>query len=613
MTSLTTPVEHRWQSAYRVGGWLRAAWPLLLLVAAFVAWGVTHLQPFEFGTDEGPYLMWTRLVRDGYRMYRDIWSDHPPGIVWTLSALFYLVGESIEAARFLSVLVSAVGLLAVGGIAWLAAGRLAGVAAAALLALAPLFNWYGRAVMPDGPANCLAAAALALAMISGRSPLLLAALSGVVFGASLMIKLVTAPLAPVVLVALVTRHASWRQAVGPLVVWGLSVLAVVVLAFLPVDASLAWRLIVDTVAAAREAKPWEFEVWLEVVQDFLVEGHRGLVPLAALGALACLLQPRRERWLVMAWALVASLAVLFHSPLFDHHLVLPLFPLTALGGIAVAQLARGWRWRVAVIVALALYAATLPRVMELTWRATGNQEANNWRMLALVKERTEPDDWIITDNVVLAFRAGLRVPPFIAYPGAKRLSAGLLPDEVWIRQVAEWQPPVIAFLRTAGQQSRAAFLRWVDHSHILAERQSATRRLWSPAPGGPRITLTPVPLDQGIVFQGYSLARPSATPGESLRLGLFWSSPQPLEGGYAVRVRLLGAGDRVLAEDSGPLVNPSEERWAYARGDWTLETRTISLPATMPRGDYALEVTLLNPAAQPVAAPARLAAAVRVE
>ncbi len=590
----------------RLGPRLLAAAPLLLVGLACGVWMLGRLDVFEFGTDEGPYLMWARLARQGYPMYSAIWSDHPPLIVWTLLGLFRVWGESITPPRILAVLVAVAGLLAVGGIAWSAAGRWAGVAAALFLALAPLFNWYGRAIMPDGPANSLAAIALFLALRPRVSPRL-AALSGLVFGASLMVKLVTAPLAPVVLLALLTAQRDRRQALVATLAWGGAVLAVVALVFAPVQAPLALRLIVETVGEAREAKPWEWQATWEVIQAALVEGHLGLLAPAVLGLAACLTRRSRSRLVVVVWTLVGLAAILFQSPLFDHHLALVLFPLAVLAGLGVAHLGAGWGWRLAAVGALLFYAWQFPTALDLTLRDSGAREAENWRMLDDIQALTEPGDWIVTDNVVLAFRAGLRVPPFVAYPGAKRLTSGLLPDEVWVRQTAQWQPRALVFVRTAGQSSRAAFLNWVDHTFRLAQRYAATRRVWTPGDAYPIIHLEPQPLQDGITFEGYSLAENHIRPGGKLHVGLFFAAPFALNEDYRVAARLLAADGRVVADSGSAWVNPSAEKWRYARGDWTLETRTLDLPTSLPPGPLTLEVGLTRTDGTPVGAPLRLA------
>ena len=593
--------------------WLAQVWPVLV-IALGAAW-LLHGRPgvFEFDADEGLYFMRAHLARDGFRLYGDIWMDQPPLIVWALVGAFRVVGETVEAGRSVAVIVAALGLVAVGALAAQAAGRLAGAVATLALALAPLFNWFGRAVMPDMHANSLAALALLVAFRASQGGLAWAALSGLLYGASLMVKLVTLPVAPVILAALLWGQPGARLDLKRVAAWGVGALIPVVLALAPVDLAQAGGLILGTVAQARDAKPWDLADNWEVIQGVLADGHLGLLTLGLVGLAACLARPNCVKWITVLWAGLTSASILVHSPLYDHHLALVLFPLAALAGIGIAQATRGWGWRVALVAALAVYVWAFPTAWELTTRTAGNREGDNWRMLDDLRAMTTPGDWVITDNVMLAFRAGVRVPPFVSTPGAKRTSTGQLPDEVWVRETATWQPRAVLFMRTAGQSARAAYLAWVDHTYRLTKQYGETRRLWTPEEGGPVITLSRQAVTPGVSFEGFSLAEPTLRRGEPARVGLFWQSEQPLVDGFDLRVGLVGPDGRTVARDDGPLRNGSAEKWRYARGDWTLETRALTPPADAPPGEYSLEVTLIRKTdGQTVGAPIRLARALRL-
>ncbi len=212
-------------------------------------------------------------------------------------------------------------------------------------------------------------------------------------------------------------------------------------------------------------------------------------------------------------------------------------------------------------------------------------------MLADLRTVTTPGDWVITDNAVLAFRAGLLMPPHLADTGGKRWAARPEPDRMWLHETARWQPTAIVFTRSS-QRAHEAFLGWVDHSFRLAFRYSQTRRIWTPFAGGPTIDLVPQPLADGVALEGHSLAASVAAPGETARLALFWSAVQPLDEDYQVFVHLIGPDGHLVAQDDGAPVGGEEPTSRWQPGTWVLDPRRLDLPPDTQPGRYEIDVGL---------------------
>ena len=469
----------------RALGSLVQALPLLLVALAFAAWALGHINVYAFSNDEGMPLMWARLMRDGYVLYRDIWCDHPPLLQWAMLGVMAVVGEGASPlwGRGLMVLVASVGLLGLGGLSGRAArSPWAGALAGGMLALSPLFNWFGRAIMPDIPANSVALLAM-LAALAGRERLGLALLSGALFGASLMVKLVTLPLAPVVLVALLYGVRD-RRALGRLLAaWGVGLVVVLGLVGAFLDVGAAYRLIVGTVVGAREARAWDAAETLERWLEFFTNGHIGLVGLALLGGLWALRRRTPAGLALLAWLACATLALVVHYPLYEHHLALALFPLVGLAGVGAAQVLRPGRWGWAAGLALVAYALTLPLTWEETFLPSTPRDADNWTMVSDLATLSPPRGWMVTDSTLLAFHAGLRIPPPLI-TGGKRLESGLLSSETLIRETQRWQPGVIAFVRS-DEDVALPYLGWVEENYYLSRRYSSTRRIWTLQPDEP--------------------------------------------------------------------------------------------------------------------------------
>ena len=586
--------------------------PLLLLVGLFAVWLLSRLRPFALSNDEGIYLMWTRLARQGFPLYTETWCDQPPLIMWSLAGLFSVWGESVELARAWAVGMTCLGILGVAGIAWRALGRSAALLAAFLLMLSPLVNWYGRAVMSDVPANSLLALALLAALFATERRAWPALAAGLLVGASLMIKLVAVPILPVMLGALVLGR-PWRVALRLAIFGGLGLLSVVALTLLWVDGRAALGQILGTVAAARDSTAWSLTANGARLWSFLASGEWGLLPPALVGLAVCLHTPNRARLTVVAWLALAGLAITFHTPLYDHHLALALLPLAALAGLGLAQLWTPGRWRLASGVALVVALLALPAALQNALPETSDREGDSWAMLTELQAETRPNDWIITDNSVLAFRAGLRQPPYLADTGGKRYSPDLLPIEAWVQETAAWHPSAIVFTRS-GQANLQPYLDWVNHTYRLAHRFSATRRLWTPEPGGPVVELPPLYLTGGIGLQGYSLAQPRLTRGQTARLGLFWFTDQPLDEELQVFVHLIGPDGRLVAQDDGPPARGQAQTSRWIPGQWVIDLRRLSLPSDAPVGDYVIEVGLYRLGdGRRIAGPLRLPGVLQVE
>ncbi len=179
----------------------------VLLVIAFIA--VVYLYfPFrnrlQFDGDEGINLMKASLVMKGYPLYEQIWSDQPPLLTYILVGAMRLLGTQVNAARFLILLLSAVLLVAAFYILRKIWGYPHALVGALLIIMLPFYLQLSVSVMVGLPSLTFAVLSL-LGVISwhqGRRWIWLV-LSALAFSASVLIKLFTGFLIPIILVGLV--------------------------------------------------------------------------------------------------------------------------------------------------------------------------------------------------------------------------------------------------------------------------------------------------------------------------------------------------------------------------------------------------------------------------
>src|SRR3954464_5051949 len=94
--SYPVPLSPRATVIQRLGverlGWMTLA--VLILVYAAVAF--THLEGWSWNFDEGIAVQEAWLMRDGFRLYQQIWTDHTPGHPLLVSWAFAIGGVSLE-------------------------------------------------------------------------------------------------------------------------------------------------------------------------------------------------------------------------------------------------------------------------------------------------------------------------------------------------------------------------------------------------------------------------------------------------------------------------------------------------------------------------------------
>ena len=102
-------------------------------------------------------------------------------------------------------------------------------------------------------------------------------------------------------------------------------------------------------------------------------------------------------------------------------------------------------------------------------------------------------------------------------------------------------------------------------------------------------------LDGKIALRGFDLVSTQARPGETLALALHWSDLAPVDGDYTVFVHVLDSRQKVVAQHDQPPAAGQRPTSSWFPGDLILDSYQIVLPASLPPGDYAVEVGMYNP------------------
>ncbi len=466
--------------------------PWALGAGFFVAVAAFHpfREVFAFDPDEGNNLLKALLLARGHALYSEIWSDQPPLFAHLLRWWMELFGWTVESGRLLVVLCSSVLLGSLFAAVRAGAGAAPAAAACALLVLSLGYVPLSVSVMLAVPSLALAMLAVAAALHGGAAPRpwwLLA--SGALLAMAVLTKMWTALLiGPAALAGvLAARHAGAPGAAAPrpparaLGVWcaGFAV-ALVVVGAATVPIGRVGDLVLPHLEAGRAGLEGDVQLfWRRASCDLPV------ALLALLGIARAADRRLWQAWVPALWLFGAAAALAVHRPLWYHHYPLLSVPACWLAGIGAMSLLdgealaalRGPRHRAALgrltsaavaLVLLVLAAGVGAPRLARAFAAPDPASQQTERLVAAAMARLAPQTrCVVTDHQMLAFRAGLAVPPSLAVTSLKRIATGRLTTREIIAVIDAERPEQIV-LTGRRVPLDAALLGAIDQRYRLA-------------------------------------------------------------------------------------------------------------------------------------------------
>ncbi len=588
------------------------------LLVIFFAWQVAHLGGFERDYDEGAHLMEARMIQEGYKLYTEVFSAHPPLFVLSIASAFKLFGASVAIGRTLILVYATFGLLGVALAAHELRGSGAGPAAIFLLALTPNFFHWSRGALADLPSACLATLSVALALrYRQRKGRFWPAIVGLIAAAGFLTKVIVATtLLPVSLLVLLRPGAAnrpWRQRIGNTILMltfaGLPALLCLLL-FDPqamIDQTIVFHL------RGGEAYQWNLAENTAALASYFRE-NAGLVALAIGGSIVLLAQARlrKQAAILILWFLVMGLSLLTHSPLFPkHQFVILLPPLAILGGALVADTVErcrklreqsGLGRRSLLIVglcSLALYGLHFPRIIEMDRQLIPGPklEEPEQRAIRFLETSVAGDAFVITDDQYLAFVADRLVPPSLADTSWKRLHTGYLTVPELVEATIEYEAQAV-LLRSDGRFVSAApeYVNWLRENYRLAAWYGERREIYVPVDFTETLQhWLRVSLGDGVTLLGYDLSTEEIEPGDSLRLSLYWQATSDVREDYKVFTHLADGQDRIWGQKDSQPVEGLYPTSHWQPGRIIRDAYDIAVPDDTPAGQYVLFVGMYAP------------------
>jgi len=597
----------------------RLFWIALVgLLILFVFIQSKHIGQFSWDDDEGIYMAEAYLLGSGHRLYSEIFSPSPPLFIVSLRWAFVILGVSAQAARAVIIAYSTIGLLAVALIAREMKGWLAGLSAIFLLAIAPDFFLLSRVCIGDIPSISLATLAIFMALRyyhSGHRIWL--AWAGLSMALALLLKLLAAFAVPFLGLIVLLRHLDpltpgqgvpglkeWRSIVTDLMWLGLPFLVPFAYCFLSYDPKAMYEHVVVFQLAIKDGFGLDLADNLRIIGTYLVK-HIGLFTLTLYGSLTLLVKRPRLAVLVLTWVAMTMLLLIQHAPLYEHLLSPLLFPMAVLGGIAIANtweclkvLRRNFTKRSLLmggggVFTLALYLFALPGVVRLDARflSDPSQQSRHWNAAQFLQRITKPDDFVITDSLMVAFVAGRRVPPPLAEVSMGRIVAGYLPLDQLIATTQKYEVKAIAIWGERLPDGVPEYVEWVQENYRLVKFHNKEHQIYLArgVPPPPELTF-----DGKVIFAGVTPNNLRVGSDNKVHFTLHWSALQEMAEDYVVYLKLVNSVYHVWGEqDSRPYWDGCPTNTWY-QGQVVHDQREIEVLPGTPPGIYWVEIALYD-------------------
>lgn len=452
-------------------------WQFILPLCFFWGglWIIHWYGCFELDPDEGINLMKAFLLHDGYPLYREIWNDQPPILTQILAGGINIFGLKIEFLRSLILIFSALLLWQMWLVLYLLGGILHAYIGCLFLLIAPNYWKLSISVMVGLPCITLSMGALLsiiLWHITQKKIWLI--ISACCLSLSILTKLFTFFLAPIIVVGIILTPASkrkltsWKKKLQLSALWliifsGCS--ALILFLFVGIDNI---HLLVENHTTARTIAAFQnIELGDSIKNDYRLF-------LLGFTIWGLLIAYQRQQWQLFyfgAWSIIAYILLVQHRPVWYHQVLLWYVPAIAMVGYALGEIItiglragnRYFRFNQRIILTLFTLAVFYGAVLLIGEQAkTTTKDIKYWcqacnknivfnsierQFLAEIIQSSSQTNWIVTDSPIFAVRAGIPVPPATAVLSRKQLETGNITNDKLIKIIEQYQPEKILLKR----------------------------------------------------------------------------------------------------------------------------------------------------------------------
>lgn len=452
-------------------------WQFILPLCFFWGglWIIHWYGCFELDPDEGINLMKAFLLHDGYPLYQEIWNDQPPILTQILAGGINIFGLKIEFLRSLILIFSTLLLWQMWLVLYLLGDILHAYIGCLFLLIAPNYWKLSISVMVGLPCITLAmGAVLSIILWHTTQKKIWLIISACCLSLSILTKLFTFFLAPIIVVGIILTPASkrkltsWKKKLQLSALWliifsGCS--ALILFLFVGIDNI---HLLVENHTTARTIAAFQnIELGDSIKNDYRLF-------LLGFTIWGLLIAYQRQQWQLFyfgAWSIIAYILLVQHRPVWYHQVLLWYVPAIAMVGYALGEIItiglragnRYFRFNQRIILTLFTLAVFYGAVLLIGEQAkTTTKNIKYWckactenaisrsiegQFLAEIIQSSSQTNWIVTDSPIFAVRAGIPVPPATAVLSRKQLETGNITNDKLIKIIEQYQPEKILLKR----------------------------------------------------------------------------------------------------------------------------------------------------------------------
>lgn len=455
----------------------------LLLPALYfgaIAWFLSLHPVFQFDHDEGIAVARAASYLQGFRLYTQIWNDQPPLFTVMLANWLHVFGASVTAARLMVALFSTLLIWSFSQILRQSFGGGPALVGVLLLTISWKYVILSISVMSGLVAIALAmlSAYLLLHYQKHRSTTLLL-LSGLCFGLSLQTKFFTVLIGVPLFIQFlcfcgfqkqnITSQEQHRlQTFYPAFFWAVSCSLTFVLIAILLQSIQLEQLLTSHLSPQVQQQSQEIDNFNTVPEMLLQDGEYLVLAVFGLWNLVRPTPYRTALLVPLVWLVFITGVLGHYQPLWYHYYLLfsiPLVWLAVSGIVAIAEWVKphlspalpGKNRRALRVLLIVFLVGVLGlggsisrnKLRQMTAVVYSEVQAGQQRFavverVAAYKAHTR---WVFADAPMLAFRAGLPVPPETAVFSRKRLWGGNLSDGRICEILRTYRPEQIVISR----------------------------------------------------------------------------------------------------------------------------------------------------------------------
>ncbi len=426
-------------------------------------------QSFELDYDEGLNLIKALLYSRGFAFYSQIWNDQPPLFTVILSSWLNLFGQSILAARILSLLFSSLLIWCFYQLIRQDNGNITALIASVLLFTSWLYIRLSISVMIGLPSLSLAMLSIYLISLYKKNHLKKYLLfSGIVFALSLQTKAFTLFLIPLIMMYLWNfgmnlsqnkNNKNIRHIFYSLLQWmGILSFTYLIIAFIFGQFSHHEQLVQTHLnqPIITEIENYNNLYYL----NFMTAQDRDYIFLAVMGILTIIYNKNKNGLFPITWLATSILILLFHKPIWYHHYHLISIPICWLAAYAIAPIidlfSQNWHGNfksflkfisLLNLIIISLISVIFVSLIFLTPPITKGGPPKDLQLLQSVLKYKSSTNWVFTDRPIYAFYANLPVPPEMAVISSKRINSGKLTHQEMLGILKKYRPEQIVIAR----------------------------------------------------------------------------------------------------------------------------------------------------------------------